>query len=106
MAPIETTTTDIDGEQDNTRILRVAPNSPPQAVANSIARSIFDDGVYPTVRSIGHGATGQACKAIAIARGLVAPRGIDLGVTIGFADVPGRDGKGTISAQNFETYKR
>jgi stage V sporulation protein S len=44
------------------------------------------------LRAIGAGAVNQAIKACAIARGYVAPRGIDLSIRPGFATVTMRDG--------------
>lgn len=86
-------------------ILKVGTASAPQAVATAISRAIFEHQQYPKLRAIGHGAVGQAVKAVAIARGYVAPRGIDLGVIIGFDNVLSKEGE-TISAIVLETYKR
>ena len=87
------------------QVMRVGAASPPQAVASSIQRSIFDESHLPTIRAIGAGAVAQACKGIAIARGHVAVRGLDLGVAIGFDNVAGNDG-GEISAQTFRLFLR
>ena len=86
-------------------VMRVGAASPPQAVASSIQRSIFDESYLPTIRAIGAGAVAQACKGIAIARGHVAVRGLDLGVAIGFDNVAGDNG-GEISAQTFRLFLR
>lgn len=86
-------------------VMRVGAASPPQAVASSIQRSIFDESYLPTIRAIGAGAVAQACKGIAIARGHVAVRGLDLGVAIGFDNVPGDNGT-EISAQTFRLFLR
>lgn len=86
-------------------VMRVGAASPPQAVASSIQRSIFDESHLPTIRAIGAGAVAQACKGIAIARGHVAVRGLDLGVAIGFDNVAGDNGM-EISAQTFRLFLR
>ena len=59
----------------------------------------------PVIRAIGAGAVAQACKGIAIARGYVAVRGLDLATTIGFETVPGDSGQ-DISAQVFRLFLR
>ena len=85
--------------------LRVSSTSTPQSVAGAIAKSITIGHNYPEVRAIGHGAIGQAVKAIAIARGYVAPLGIDLACNIGFADVQNAEDK-TVSALVFIMFRR
>jgi len=45
------------------------------------------------MRAVGAGAVNQAVKAIAIARGYVAPRGMDLTCVPGFATIKSRDGE-------------
>jgi len=87
------------------KLLKVSKTSPPQAVATAITRSIFDSLEYPTIRAIGHGAVGQAVKAVGIARGYVAPKGVDLACTIGFETLKGQDG-GDISAICIRTFPR
>jgi stage V sporulation protein S len=89
--------------EDN--LMRVSATSPPQMVANSIFKSIFEQSTMPIVRAIGAGAVAQTCKAIAIVRGMSAVRGIDLGCNIGFDTVEGDSGK-EISAQTFRLYSR
>jgi stage V sporulation protein S len=86
-------------------ILRVSSSSAPQAVAAAVSKSIFDSHTYPTLRAIGHGAVGQAAKALAIARGYTAARGLDLAFTIGFDTILNDDGK-EISAIVFHTFRR
>lgn len=85
-------------------LLRVSPTTPPQAIAQSINRAISEGGP-PVVRAIGAGAVAQACKGIAIARGIVATRGRDLATTIGFDTVTGDSGQ-EISAQTFHLFLR
>jgi stage V sporulation protein S len=55
-------------------------------VAGALAAVIRDTGVAE-VQAIGAGAVNQATKAIAIARGYVAPNGIDLVAVPAFAEV-------------------
>lgn len=86
-------------------LMRVSSSSPVQAVANSIAKSIFESHHFPVIRAIGAGAVAQACKSIAIARGIVAPKGMDLGCIIGFDSIVGNQGE-EISAQIFHLYAR
>jgi len=72
--------------------LRVSAGSNPQSVAAAIAHAIYDTKNVK-LRAIGAGAVNQAVKAIAIARGYVAPRGLDLVCKPGFATVDSRDGQ-------------
>ena len=92
-----------DTEYEN--LMRVSSTTPPQAVASSINRAIFDQNQTPVISAIGAGAVAQACKGIAIARGLVATRGRDLATTIGFDTVKGDSGT-DISAQTFHLFLR
>jgi len=71
--------------------LKVSGQSNPQSVASAIAHAIYDNKQVK-LRAIGAGAINQAVKAIAISRGYVAPRGIDLVCTPGFTTVESRDG--------------
>jgi stage V sporulation protein S len=82
-------------ESPEENILRVSAGSNPQAVASAIAHSIYESRTCK-VRAVGAGAVNQAVKAIAIARGYTAPRGIDLACIPGFATIESHDG--TISA--------
>lgn len=95
--------TTVDLVADN--LMRVSATSPPQAVASSIHKAIFDERQMPIIRAIGAGAVAQACKGIAIARGLVATRGHDLATTIGFDTIKGDTGS-DISAQTFHLFLR
>ena len=59
------------------QVLRVSTNSNPNAVAQSIIGMVQRErGV--TTQTIGAGALNQAVKALAIARRLLASRGVDL----------------------------
>jgi stage V sporulation protein S len=67
-------------------ILRVKANSSAQSVASALAHAIYDSRKVK-LRAIGAGAVNQSVKALAIARGYVAPRGIDLAFRPGFETV-------------------
>jgi stage V sporulation protein S len=85
-------------------IVKVSGSSTPQSVASIVARAVVA-GQAPKMRAIGASAVNQAVKACAIARGFVAPRGIDLLFMIGFDDIEGEDGE-TISALSFKPVPR
>lgn len=74
------------------QILRVSAGSNPQSLASAIAHAIYDSR-HVTVRAVGAGAVNQAVKAIAIARGYTAPRGMDLMCKPGFQSIESRDGQ-------------
>lgn len=61
-------------------ILKVSASSQPKSVAGAIA-AIVRNNQSVEMQTIGAGAVNQAVKSIAIARGYVAPNGIEL-VTI------------------------
>lgn len=67
-------------------VLRVSAKSNPNAVAGALAGVIRERGNVE-VQAIGAGAINQAVKAIAIARGFVAPGGTDLVCIPAFTDV-------------------
>ena len=58
-------------------VLRISTKSNPNSVAGAIAGLIKEKG-KAEMQAIGAGALNQAVKAIAIARGFVAPSGVDL----------------------------
>ncbi len=66
--------------------LKVSANSKPKALAGALAAVIRTDGSVE-LQAIGAGAVNQAIKAIAIARGYVAPNGINLVVIPAFVEV-------------------
>lgn len=72
--------------------LRVGAGSNPQSVASAIAHAIYESRAVK-LRAVGAGAVNQAVKAMAIARGYVAPRGLDLTCKPGFATIESRDGQ-------------
>jgi stage V sporulation protein S len=84
--------------------IKVSGSSHPQSVGSIVARSVIA-GQTPQIRAIGASAVNQAAKACAIARGFVAPRGIDLSFVIGFSDIEGENGQ-TISAIIFKPVLR
>jgi stage V sporulation protein S len=67
-------------------VLKVAAKSNPNSVAGALAGVIREKG-QAEMQAIGAGALNQAIKAVAIARGFVAPSGINLVCIPAFADV-------------------
>ncbi|HNX64982.1 MAG TPA: stage V sporulation protein S [Oscillospiraceae bacterium] len=67
-------------------ILKVSSHSTPNSVAGAIASVVRDKNVVE-VQAVGAGAANQAVKAIAIARGYLAPIGVDLICIPAFASV-------------------
>jgi stage V sporulation protein S len=76
---------------DEETILRVKGTASVPQLASAISHAVYD-GKTVTLRAIGHQAVGQAIKAAAVARGYVAPRGIDLKLIPGFTTVAMQDG--------------
>ena len=66
--------------------LRVSTKSQPKSVAGAIA-AMINEHQRAEVLAVGAGAVNQAIKAIAITRGFLAPRGIDIVVIPAFANV-------------------
>jgi stage V sporulation protein S len=58
-------------------VLRVSSKSEPKSVAGAIA-AILRNGESVAINAIGAAAVNQVVKSIAVARGYVAPNGIDL----------------------------
>ncbi len=67
-------------------LLKVSSQSNPNSVAGALAGVIREAG-GAEIQVIGAGATNQAIKAIAIARGFVAPSGYDLICIPAFTDI-------------------
>lgn len=67
-------------------VLKVSAKSNPASVAGALA-SILRESGKAEMQAIGAGAINQAVKAMAIARGYVAPNGIDLVCKPAFVDV-------------------
>jgi stage V sporulation protein S len=59
------------------KVLKVSANSAPNSVAGAIANAVKED-FESEVQAIGAGAINQAVKAIAVARGFLAPTGIEI----------------------------
>jgi len=67
-------------------VLKVSAQSKPKSVAGALAAVLREKGTAE-VQAVGAGAVNQAVKAIAIARGYVAPNGIDLVAIPAFAEI-------------------
>ena len=67
-------------------VLRVSTKSNPNSVAGALAGVLREKGTAE-LQAVGAGALNQAVKAVAIARGFVAPSGIDLVCVPDFADL-------------------
>ena len=89
------------GQLKDENILRVSAGSNPQSVASAIAHAIYESRACK-IRAVGAGAVNQAVKAIAIASGYVAPRGLRLACIPGFASIESHDGQ--ISAIVFSVF--
>ena len=67
-------------------LLKVSSNSNAKSVAGAMAAVVREQNAVE-LQAIGAGAVNQAVKAIAIARGYVAPNGIDLVAMPAFSEV-------------------
>ena len=67
-------------------VLKVSGKSNPNSVAGALAGVLREKG-GAEIQAIGAGALNQAVKAVAIARGFVAPGGIDLVCVPAFTDI-------------------
>lgn len=67
-------------------VLKVSSKSNPNSIAGALAGVIREKG-SAEIQAIGAGALNQAVKAVAIARGFVAPSGIELICIPAFTDV-------------------
>ena len=67
-------------------ILKVSSRSVPNSVAGAISGVIRESGAVE-IQAVGAGAANQAIKSVAIARGYLAPIGIDLICIPAFANV-------------------
>jgi stage V sporulation protein S len=67
-------------------VLKVSAQSNPKSVAGALAAVLREKGTAE-VQAVGAGAVNQAIKAVAIARGFVAPNGIDLICIPAFAEI-------------------
>ena len=67
-------------------VLKVSSKSNPNSVAGALAGVLREKG-SAEIQAIGAGALNQAIKSIAIARGAVAPSGLDLVCVPAFTDI-------------------
>jgi stage V sporulation protein S len=67
-------------------VLKVSAKSNPNSVAGALAGVLRERG-GAEIQAIGAGALNQAVKAVAIARGFVAPSGVDLICIPAFTDI-------------------
>jgi stage V sporulation protein S len=83
---------------------RVSSRNDPKKLASAVTKCI-GDGHYPVLKAVGHGAVGQAVKALAIARVYLGPA-IDLAFTVEFQTVPDEKKGGDMSLMIFSTFQR
>lgn len=67
-------------------VLKVSSKSNPNSVAGALAGVVREQGAVE-IQTVGAGALNQAIKAIAIARGFIAPSGMDLSCVPAFTDI-------------------
>ncbi|MFO8034525.1 MAG: stage V sporulation protein S [Candidatus Bipolaricaulota bacterium] len=67
-------------------MLKIASGSDPSAAAGAVANTIREEGTAE-MQAIGPKAVNQAVKCVSIARGYVAPSGLDLFFVPSFVDV-------------------
>ena len=67
-------------------VLKVSSSSSPNKVAGALAGVLRENG-NAELQAIGAGAINQGVKAVAIARGFVAPSGVDLICIPAFTDI-------------------
>ena len=67
-------------------VLKVSAKSSPNSVAGALAGVLREKG-GAELQAIGAGAINKAVKAVAIARGFVAPSGVDLVCIPAFTDI-------------------
>jgi stage V sporulation protein S len=73
-------------ERINMETLKVSSKSNPNSVAGALA-NVFREKGHVEIQAVGAGALNQAIKAIAIARGFIAPSGKDLICIPAFSDI-------------------
>jgi stage V sporulation protein S len=71
---------------DETEVLRVAAKTPTAELASAISHAVYD-GKTVCLRAVGAGAVNQAVKALAVAQGYVAQRGLMLANRPGFESI-------------------
>ena len=67
-------------------VLKVSSKSNPNSVAGALAGIVREQGAVE-MQTVGAGALNQAIKAVAIARGFIAPSGLELTCIPAFADI-------------------
>ncbi|MGI9860323.1 stage V sporulation protein S [Moorella naiadis] len=67
-------------------VLKVAARSNPNSVAGALVGVLREKGGVE-IQAVGAGALNQAIKAVTIARGFVAPRGLDIVCIPAFVDI-------------------
>ena len=67
-------------------VLKVSTKSNPNSVAGALAAIIKENNIAE-IQAVGAGAINQAVKAIAIARGFIAPSGKDIVCIPAFTDI-------------------
>jgi stage V sporulation protein S len=67
-------------------VLKVSATSSPKSVAGALSAVLREKGIAE-LQAVGAGAVNQAVKAITIARGYVAPNGLNLVCTPGFTEI-------------------
>jgi stage V sporulation protein S len=72
--------------EETLEVLKVSSKSNPNSVAGALAGVIREQGAVE-IQTVGAGALNQAVKAIAIARGFIAPSGLDLMCVPAFTDI-------------------
>jgi stage V sporulation protein SpoVS len=77
---------------DDEKIFRVRSSTPTKDLGAAIAHAVYD-GKAVVLRAVGHGATGQAGKGIAVAEGHAAKQAIHLKSNFGFFTTKMPDGK-------------
>lgn len=86
-----------------TKTLFVKSTTNPSSLGSAIAHAVYEKQPVE-IRAIGAGALSVACKGLTVARGFVAPRGVDLLVRLGFTEVEFPDK--TMTALTFEVVVR
>lgn len=84
-------------DPSNEQVLRVSNTSSPADLASAISHALYD-GRKVVLRAIGAASVNQAVKGIAIARGYVAQRGLDLVCIPGFTEVSLPDAEKPVTA--------
>lgn len=67
-------------------VLKVSAHSDPKAVAGALT-AVFRQAGKVEIQAVGAGAVNQAVKAVAIARGFIAPNGVELVMVPSFTEI-------------------